>query len=91
MSQTENDQSDLTEFYTGREVRDEKPNWTPIENAEEQLDTNNRVRCGNCNETVSKQFARVFGNNDDEIDRCPDCATYREIKDGAVPEQGERQ
>lgn len=76
------DQADLDQFKTALEIRDEpadeKPKWNPQPDSEP--DTNARVPCENCNETVSKQFARVFGDNDDRvIHGCPSCSTYREI------------
>ncbi|ELY68868.1 DUF7563 family protein [Natrinema versiforme] len=44
-------------------------------------------RCRNCGNQVTRQFARVFGDNRDRIHSCPDCATYREMKTGAVPKE----
>lgn len=35
-----------------------------------------------CEGTVTEQFARVFGDNNDVIHHCPDCATVTEIKQG---------
>ncbi len=82
-------QTNLSEFQTAAEIADEgydKPNWTPMAN--EETDTGTRTRCGNCGKTVTQQFARVFGNNDDEIWGCPECKSYRELKDGALPNHG---
>lgn len=79
-------QTDLSEFQTAAEIDEggyEKPNWTPM--GHDETDTGSRIRCGNCGNTVSQQFGRVFGNNEDEIGSCPDCATYREMQDGALP------
>jgi len=41
---------------------------------------NDRPRCVNCGNQVTRQFARVFGDNRDVVHACPDCATYREMK-----------
>lgn len=49
--------------------------WTPSTGALTECDT-----CGN---TVTSQFARVFGDNNDDVDHCPNCSVYREIHDGA--------
>lgn len=38
--------------------------------------------CGHCGAHVSIAFARVFGNNHDEVYACPDCATMRELRNG---------
>lgn len=38
--------------------------------------------CHNCGGFVSEQFARVFGNNQDECFGCPDCMTQHELTDG---------
>jgi len=40
-------------------------------------------RCNDCGNEVSKDFIRVFGV-DGEIEMCPECSTYREMKTGAV-------
>ncbi|MFC4551625.1 MULTISPECIES: DUF7563 family protein [Halorussus] len=47
--------------------------WTPTET---QKTTR---RCTNCGEHVTRQFARVFGDNADTVKACPNCATYREL------------
>ncbi|MFW5918630.1 MAG: DUF7563 family protein [Halanaeroarchaeum sp.] len=38
--------------------------------------------CGHCGAHVSTAFARVFGNNHNEVYACPDCATMRELRNG---------
>jgi hypothetical protein len=38
-----------------------------------------RTNCRTCNSQVSHQFARVFGDNDDVIFACPNCATMAEL------------
>lgn len=64
-------QTDLGDFGA------ERPNWTPFD--EDKPDTGSREQCQTCERTVSRQFARVFGDNDDVVHACPHCATYREI------------
>jgi len=39
-------------------------------------------QCNNCGEHVSEQFARVFGDNDDEVFACNNCTVLRELFDG---------
>lgn len=34
-----------------------------------------RNQCRNCKQYISHQFARVFGNNDDEVFGCVECST----------------
>lgn len=40
-------------------------------------------RCRNCETHVTEQFARVFGDNDNDVYNCTDCATNRDLYDGA--------
>lgn len=51
-------------------------------------DTSTRYACENCGTVVSADFARVFGDNDDTLYRCPDCSSLRDLMsgDGAHPE-----
>ena len=42
------------------------------------------ARCTNCEGHVSDAFARVFAGDDDRPQRCPACATTRELQDGAA-------
>jgi len=46
-------------------------------------DVDDENRCENCGNEVSDDFIRVFGING-RIDQCPECASYREMKDGAI-------
>lgn len=41
--------------------------------------------CANCGETVSDDFARVFGDNSNELANCPHCPdiAFRDLGDGA--------
>jgi hypothetical protein len=40
-------------------------------------------RCRNCENHVTEQFARVFGDNEDEVHNCIDCTSNAELYDGA--------
>lgn len=40
-------------------------------------------QCNNCGGHVSEQFARVFGDNDDEVFACNDCTVLRELFEGS--------
>jgi hypothetical protein len=42
------------------------------------------LQCRECGVYVSKGFARVFGDNQDRVDGCPACTTFRERSEGAV-------
>lgn len=35
--------------------------------------------CSNCGEHVTAKFARVFGDNDDNVNKCIACATNAEL------------
>ena len=52
------------------------PRWAPIESARATA----APRCRSCNTQVTRQFARVFGDNRDVVHACPECSTYREMK-----------
>lgn len=39
-------------------------------------------RCQNCNGFVTRQFARVFGDNDDVVHYCTECNTFANLFDG---------
>ena len=79
-------QTDLSQFDAPREETeqtDDRPNWEPQSSASPDL--NIRVECPQCGNQVTQQFARVFGDNDDElINGCLECATYREIGGGQL-------
>ena len=40
--------------------------------------------CQNCGQPVDAQYARVFGNEDDEVHACTNCSTHRAIARGAA-------
>jgi hypothetical protein len=35
--------------------------------------------CGHCGAFVTPRFARVFGDNDDQVHGCPACTTLAEL------------
>lgn len=39
-------------------------------------------RCNNCRSYISHQFARVFGDNNNEVYRCPQCANFTSLRNG---------
>ena len=51
-------------------------NWTPLANENRTA----APRCVSCGTQVTKQFSRVFGDNQDVVHACPECSTYREMK-----------
>ncbi|WP_458187823.1 DUF7563 family protein [Haladaptatus sp. NG-WS-4] len=50
------------------------------------------TQCRNCDSFVTPQFARVFGNNRNEVYGCFECMTATEVKRGRVnhPEEARR-
>jgi hypothetical protein len=38
--------------------------------------------CHNCGTVVTYDFARVFGNNDQQVYGCPTCTSFRELMEG---------
>ena len=41
-------------------------------------------RCRSCGSFVTRDFARVFGNNQNEVYGCLDCMTATEVKKGGA-------
>jgi hypothetical protein len=41
------------------------------------------IACQTCGEQVMAEYARVFGNDDDELHACPNCSTQRALARGA--------
>ena len=72
---------DFDDADDGYEDEDERPNWEP--QSESEPDTGARVQCRTCGATVSRRYARVFGDNDNNVSMCPECSTFRETKTGA--------
>lgn len=60
----------------------ERPNWNP--NQDDEPDTGARSVCQNCGSSVSRDFARVFGDNEDRVDRCLECSTFRDVHGGRL-------
>jgi hypothetical protein len=42
------------------------------------------ARCRNCDSHVTDRFARVFGDNQDDVHNCLACTTNRDLYDGAA-------
>lgn len=77
---TEHQQPELTDFDEGAETN-ERPNWDPTPAEPTSPDAGYRVECELCEATVTKQFVRVFGDNNDRVvNGCPECSTFPEIK-----------
>ena len=58
--------------------------WQPLE----RDDSGTMPRCVSCGSRVTRQFARVFGDNGDVVHACPECSTYREMKTSEfIPEE----
>ncbi len=51
----------------------ERPEWTPVG------DEKTAPTCRNCGSQVTRQFARVFGDNQDVPHACPECAPNRTL------------
>ncbi len=43
--------------------------------------------CANCGSSVTLNFRRVFGDRENIVHACPECATNREINSGAAAGQ----
>jgi len=43
--------------------------------------------CENCGSKVTSEFARVFGDNDDNVLGCMNCCTGRDLREGNFPTQ----
>jgi len=51
-------------------------------NSQTHTHNGQRNRCQNCQSYISHRFARVFGNNDDEVYGCINCSTLHSLRDG---------
>lgn len=49
---------------------------------EDERDWGTATRCSNCGRHVTGRFARVMGDNDNEVFGCPRCSGYRELTSG---------
>jgi ferredoxin-like protein FixX len=50
-------------------------------------ETRSSTYCRNCGSYVTTCFARVFGNNEDEVYACLECSTMRALREGSGIEQ----
>lgn len=46
------------------------------------------LHCQNCGEPVSKHFARVFGDNQNDVHACYSCTTHEAVTQGAASDAG---
>ncbi|SEW32778.1 hypothetical protein SAMN05216285_4144 [Natrinema salifodinae] len=51
-----------------------RPSWNPT-----AADADRNRTCRNCGSQVTRQFARVFGDNRDVVHACPDCSILRTL------------
>lgn len=64
-----------------------KNTWNPSERAESVSNASGTtVTCMTCGEVVTRRFARVFGDNGDDVHACVNCTTTRELRQGAGAE-----
>ena len=59
----------------------QRPSWSPTE-SDGDYDGGARVTCENCGHSVSKHYARVFGDNDGVVHNCLHCQTHRDVAKG---------
>lgn len=50
----------------------------------------NAPTCTACGAAVTRDFARVFGDNDDVVHGCPSCMTFTQIQRGRTAGQPTR-
>lgn len=50
----------------------------------DNLRTRTESKCLTCQEPVSKGFARIFGDRDDQVHRCQNCDTFGRLKRGTA-------
>lgn len=74
--------SDFTSTNTDNQ-KDEKPAWAPTDNP-----SSSKPTCNRCGNKVSKDFARVFGNNQNEVYGCThdNCLSASAVKRGGTLE-----
>jgi hypothetical protein len=46
------------------------------------------IQCRNCGTYVTPDFARVFGNDEDEVFGCPACAPFSALMSGRAARPG---
>lgn len=77
------DQAFIDEFVTAKDLIDDTnvPSWSPKDEDKNGFSVD---ECQNCGNSVTLQYRRVFGSNDDIVFGCPDCTTFREQHNGGV-------
>lgn len=76
------EQATLADAFTVQERAKEESQttaWTPTTD-----DSDGGLRCQNCNRHVTKDFVRVFCQDESEVHACLNCKTFAEIQDGAA-------
>ncbi len=48
------------------------------------------LHCQNCGESVSEHFARVFGDNNNDVHACYSCTSHEAVTQGAASNAGPR-
>ncbi len=66
---------------SSEQTADTRPAWTPTEDS-----TSAARECQRCGSRVSERFARVFGDNDDEVHGCLECMSAADVKRGGTKE-----
>lgn len=61
----------------------------PFEYAASESDAVGTAKCRSCGMVVSQSFARVFGDNQDRVQGCPECTTFRERTEWAPSVDGD--
>ncbi|SFL53715.1 hypothetical protein SAMN04487950_4124 [Halogranum rubrum] len=56
----------------------------------QQSETRSQRTCGRCGEFITAQFARGFGNNDDEVNGCLSCRRARHLRESNHPQTGHK-
>lgn len=53
---------------------------------DDRIDPGRENRCHRCNSFISRQFARVFGDNEDRAHACIECSTLHSLREGEAGE-----
>lgn len=56
----------------------------PFERVSPKSGVASRTECHRCGSFVTDQFARVFGDNENRVYACIECATLAALRDGAA-------
>ena len=46
--------------------------------------------CQNCDEPVNEHFARVFGDNNNDVHACYNCTSHQAVTQGAASDENPR-